>query len=251
VFLPFLRQSFAKNHYFTLEIQDPEQVLRGLAPSRFSGRKTAFRSGNSSVKRIVGIVKILDNFPYRRNPNLRKGTRYYWTSCWASCRMSRGVTFSAPIMADVIFESSDLSATDSLGRLLAESLPDGSVIALIGTLGAGKTKLVQAIAKYTGNAEETISSPTFVLLHEYEGGDRPIYHFDAYRLETAEEFQRLSPDDYFEGVGLTFVEWADKFPQILPTNHLEIRIEPFGETTRRFRLIGHGAEYAAVVRSLG
>ena len=152
-------------------------------------------------------------------------------------------------MADIFFESSDLSATDRLGRVLAECLPDGSVVALVGTLGAGKTKLVQAIAKYTGNAEEAISSPTFVLLHEYIGGNRPIYHFDAYRLDTAEEFRRLSPDDYFEDTGLTLIEWADKFPQILPTNYLEIRIEPLGETSRRFHLIGHGAEYEAVVQN--
>ena len=154
-------------------------------------------------------------------------------------------TFTMP---DITFELPDLSATDRLGQLLAETLPDGSVVALIGTLGAGKTKLVQAIAKYTGNAEETISSPTFVLLHEYIGGERPIYHFDAYRLETAEEFRRLSPDDYFEGTGITFIEWADKFPQILPTNHLEIRIEPLGETSRRVCLRAHGAEYEAVVQ---
>jgi tRNA threonylcarbamoyladenosine biosynthesis protein TsaE len=153
-------------------------------------------------------------------------------------------------MPDVIFEAPDLSETSRLGQLRAEVLPDGSVIALIGTLGAGKTKLVQAIAKHEGNAEETISSPTFVLLHEYDGGSRPIYHFDAYRLETAEEFRRLSPDDYFEGTGLTFVEWADKFPQILPTNYLEIRIELHGETHRRFHVIGYGTEYEAVVQGL-
>ena len=152
-------------------------------------------------------------------------------------------------MINVTFESPDLSATDRLGQLLAESLPDGSVVALIGTLGAGKTKLVQAVAKYTGNTEENISSPTFVLLHEYIDGNRPIYHFDAYRLDTAEEFRRLSPDDYFEDTGVTFIEWADKFPQILPVNHLEIRIEPLGETSRRFHLIGHGEEYEAVVQN--
>ena len=153
-------------------------------------------------------------------------------------------------MVATTFDSSDVSATDRLGRWLAEVLPDGSVVALIGTLGAGKTKLVQAIAKYTGNAEETVSSPTFVLLHEYSDGDRPIYHFDAYRLETAEEFRRLSPDDYFEGTGITFIEWAVKFPQILPTNHLVIQIEPLGDTTRRFHLTAHGAEYEAVVQNL-
>ena len=138
-----------------------------------------------------------------------------------------------------IFDLPDLAATDRLGQMLAEQLPDGSVVALIGTLGAGKTKLVQAIAKYTGNDEETISSPTFVLLHEYTAGRRPIYHFDAYRLESADEFRRLSPDDYFEGTGLTFIEWADKFPEVLPVEHFEIRIEPMGETSRRVHLIGH------------
>ena len=153
-------------------------------------------------------------------------------------------------MTDITLEIPDLSAMERLGRLLAEHLPDGSVVALVGTLGAGKTKLVQSVAKYTGNAEGTVSSPTFVLLHEYIDGDRPIYHFDAYRLESAEEFRRLSPDDYFEGTGLTFVEWADKFPQILPDDHLEIRIELLGETARRVHLIGHGTGYDAVVKAI-
>ena len=146
-------------------------------------------------------------------------------------------------MNTIILEIEDLSATDRLGHSLAKNLPDGSVVALIGTLGAGKTKLVQAIAKHTGHAEETVSSPTFVLLHEYGDGVRPIYHFDAYRLESAEEFRRLSPDDYFEGNGLTLIEWADKFPQVLPTEHLEIRLEPLGETSRRCHLTAYGAGY--------
>ena len=153
-------------------------------------------------------------------------------------------------MPDVIFEIADLSATDRLGHLLAEHLPDGSVVALIGTLGAGKTKLVQAIAKHTGNREETASSPTFVLLHEYHDGTRPIYHFDAYRLESAEDFRRLSPDDYFESTGLTLIEWADKFPQILPEHHLEIRISLLDETRRNVHLIGHGTEYETVLAKI-
>ena len=153
-------------------------------------------------------------------------------------------------MTVAVFEISDLQAMDSFGRLLAENLPDSSVVALVGTLGAGKTKLVQAVAKYTGNAEEAVSSPTFMLLHEYTCGTRPIYHFDVYRLETAEEFRRLSPDDYFEDSGLTLIEWADKFPQILPAHHLEIRIELLGEFQRRVHLIGHGIGYESVVKKI-
>jgi len=153
-------------------------------------------------------------------------------------------------MHEATLEISDLSATDRLGRLLAEHLSDGSVVALVGTLGAGKTKLVQAVAKYTGIAEETVSSPTFVLLHEYMDGNRPVYHFDAYRLESAEEFRRLSPDDYFEDSGLTFVEWADKFPQILPVCHLEIRIELTGKTSRIIYFTGRGIEYEPVLSAI-
>jgi tRNA threonylcarbamoyladenosine biosynthesis protein TsaE len=148
-------------------------------------------------------------------------------------------------MTTVTIDVPDLAATENVGRLLAEHLPNGSVVALIGTLGAGKTKLVQAVAKYTGIEEETVSSPTFVLLHEYDG-DRPIYHFDAYRLESEREFRRLSPDDYFEGTGLTFIEWADKFPNVLPSNYLEIRIEMVSETKRRFHLSAHGKEFEKV-----
>ena len=153
-------------------------------------------------------------------------------------------------MTVVTFEAPDLSTTDYLGHLLAEHLPDGSVAALIGTLGAGKTRLVQAIAQHTGIAEGTVSSPTFVLIHEYTEGNRPIYHFDAYRLESVEDFQRLNPDDYFEGSGLTLIEWADKFPQILPAGHLEIRIEPVSESVRCFHLIGHGIEYERIVAKI-
>jgi tRNA threonylcarbamoyladenosine biosynthesis protein TsaE len=139
------------------------------------------------------------------------------------------------------------AATDRLGQLLAENLPDGSVIALIGTLGAGKTRLVQAVAEQSGIEPGTVSSPTFVLLHEYVG-NRPIYHFDSYRLESEEEFRRLGPDDYFEGTGLTFVEWGDKFPKILPRERLEIQIEITGETTRRVILTGYGEQFENVFK---
>ncbi len=135
--------------------------------------------------------------------------------------------------------------TDRLGQVLARNLPDGSVVALIGTLGAGKTRLVQAVAEASGVASGTVSSPSFFLLPEYEG-DRPIYHFDAYRLASEEDFLRLGPDDYFEGDGLTFVEWADRFPAVLPAERLEIRIEILDEQGREFRLLPVGERYHTV-----
>ena len=100
--------------------------------------------------------------------------------------------------------------TERLGAALAEVLPPGTVVALIGTLGAGKTRLVQAVAAALGVPRGSVTSPTFVLVNEYRQGRLPVYHFDTYRLKDDDEFLDLGPDEYFESDGLTFVEWADR-----------------------------------------
>ncbi len=143
---------------------------------------------------------------------------------------------------EIVIPISGLAATDRFGQFLARMLPDGAVIALIGTLGAGKTRLVQAVAAASGVEPDVVSSPTFVLLHEYDG-NRPIYHVDAYRLGSADDFRRLGPDDYFEGDGLTFVEWADKFPDVLPAERLEIRMDIVDETAREFLVTAYGERF--------
>lgn len=127
--------------------------------------------------------------------------------------------------------------TDIFGHQLADVLPNGSVVALVGTLGAGKTRLVKAIAKANGCSEHSVSSPTFVLIHEYTGGIRPIFHVDAYRIQSESEFLRLGIEEYFETDGLTFIEWADRFPNVLPPEYVEIQIDVLGETERRFNVI--------------
>ena len=88
-------------------------------------------------------------------------------------------------------------------------LPPGTTVALCGTLGAGKTRLVQAIAEGLGVNRRDVVSPTFVLIQEYRGR-RMIYHIDAYRLRDDDEFQQLGPDEYFESDGLVLIEWADR-----------------------------------------
>lgn len=123
--------------------------------------------------------------------------------------------------------------TDRLGAALAKALPPGSVVGLIGTLGAGKTRLVQAVAAAVGVPRENVTSPTFVLVNEYKGGRLPIYHFDTYRLKDDDEFLNLGPDEYFDSNGLTFVEWADRVSHLLPAERLEVRIEVVGETSRK------------------
>ncbi|MDR2116939.1 MAG: tRNA (adenosine(37)-N6)-threonylcarbamoyltransferase complex ATPase subunit type 1 TsaE [Planctomycetaceae bacterium] len=166
-----------------------------------------------------------------------------------SAELKSVAKLTAKLTAELTIEVPDLSATDHLGRLLAETLPDGSVVALIGTLGSGKTRLVQSVAHYSGVEEGIVSSPTFVLLHEYDG-NRPIYHFDTYRLTNEEEFRQLSPDDYFEGNGVTFIEWADKYPAVLPEEHLEIRIEITGNTARRFKITAFGNMFNKTICSI-
>jgi tRNA threonylcarbamoyladenosine biosynthesis protein TsaE len=141
--------------------------------------------------------------------------------------------------------------TDRLGAMLADSLFPGSVVAMIGTLGAGKTRLVQAVAAALGNSRDEITSPTFVLVNEYLAGRMPVFHFDTYRLRDEDEFLELGPDEYFAGQGVTFVEWADRFEKLLPAGYLKIEIAPVGETAREFTFTSIGAEYEALVQKLG
>lgn len=128
--------------------------------------------------------------------------------------------------------------TARLGALLAEVLPPGTVVALIGTLGAGKTRLVQAVADALGVAPGSVVSPTFILVNEYTGGRLPIYHFDTYRLKDDDEFLELGPDEYFESNGLVFIEWADRVAHLLPQQRVEVTMEVVGETARRIALNG-------------
>lgn len=129
--------------------------------------------------------------------------------------------------------------TERLGRALAELLRDGTTIALIGTLGAGKTRLVQAVAAACGIAKGEVVSPTFTLCHEYHG-QRTIYHFDAYRLKDDDEFLELGPDEYFDAPALTFVEWGDRVIDCLPRQRLEVHVRVVGATEREFLLIAEG-----------
>jgi tRNA threonylcarbamoyladenosine biosynthesis protein TsaE len=134
------------------------------------------------------------------------------------------------------------SATERLGAALAEVLPRGTVVGLIGPLGAGKTRLEQAVATALGVPPGTVTSPTIVLVNEYRGGRMPIFHFDTYRLKDDDEFLALGPEEYFEGEGVTFVEWADRFPRVLPSERIEISIDAAGETSRRITVAATSTE---------
>jgi tRNA threonylcarbamoyladenosine biosynthesis protein TsaE len=122
-------------------------------------------------------------------------------------------------------------------------------VALIGTLGAGKTRLVQAVAAACGVPPETVVSPTFVLCQEYHG-HRTLYHLDAYRLKDDDEFLQLGPEEYFASDGLTLIEWGDRVIACLPPQRLEIHIEVIGDTARQFRLVAVGGEFSDLLNDL-
>lgn len=143
----------------------------------------------------------------------------------------------------------DEAATRRLGAQLAALLPDGAVVALNGPLGAGKTRLVQGLAEASGVDLRDVVSPTFSLIQEYRG-NRPVYHFDVYRLKDDDEFLALGPDEYFYGRGITVVEWAEKVQACLPPERLEIRLTPIDATSRLAEITAIGDAYEDVVRRI-
>lgn len=135
----------------------------------------------------------------------------------------------------VTVEVGSEAETESFGRALAELVGPGTVLGLVGPLGAGKTRLARALAEGLGVDPGAIASPTFVLIHEYEGR-LPVYHFDTYRLGGPEDFDALGAADYFAGSGLCLIEWADRVADRLPLNAWVLTLEPTGPTSRRLRL---------------
>lgn len=149
--------------------------------------------------------------------------------------------------ADFIFEAAGLEDTEMLAAYLARKSAAGTVIALDGDLGAGKTAFSQLFAKHL-QVQDTVNSPTFTLIKEYEGRLR-LYHMDVYRL-SLEEADELGLDEYFYGEGVSLVEWASLIEEILPPEVLEIYIEALSGTARKFYLSGHGQPYEAWVHGL-
>ena len=141
------------------------------------------------------------------------------------------------------------SETDALGRALADLAFPGQVIGLIGDLGAGKTRLARAFAEALGVDPAAIASPTFVLIHEY-AGRLPIYHFDAYRLPSPDDFDALGAAEYFAGDGICLVEWADLVLDRLPAEALLIRLSVTGPTSRSVSIEATPADLARLAAAL-
>jgi tRNA threonylcarbamoyladenosine biosynthesis protein TsaE len=141
--------------------------------------------------------------------------------------------------------------TERLGRAIAAAVRPGTVIGLVGPLGAGKTRLVRAVAGALGVDPLAVTSPTFTLIHEYEGR-LPVYHFDAYRLGGPGPFEALGVADYWEAGGVCLVEWADLVAGVLPESSWWLVLEPRdGETRLALLKTPLPSERAAVLTALG
>jgi tRNA threonylcarbamoyladenosine biosynthesis protein TsaE len=129
------------------------------------------------------------------------------------------------------FISNTPAETEAIGRQLAEQIGVGSILALRGDLGSGKTVFVKGLVDGLGSRAD-VTSPTFTILHEYRGGRLPVYHFDFFRLEERESIMRLGLDDYFFGDGVSIIEWAERFPELIPQQARWILFEIKSENQR-------------------
>ena len=133
-----------------------------------------------------------------------------------------------------MFISNSVAETIAAGRTYGRNAAKGDVFALTGDLGAGKTQFVKGFVTGLESAAE-VTSPTFVLVHEYEDGRLPVYHFDFYRLDNKEAVLRIGFDDYVFGDGVSLVEWADRYPDLIPPEARWLSFELKGENSRVIR----------------
>jgi tRNA threonylcarbamoyladenosine biosynthesis protein TsaE len=146
-------------------------------------------------------------------------------------------------------ETNSEAETKSIAAALAARVEAGSLLALDGELGAGKTRFAQAFAAALG-VPGIVNSPTFTIMKEYGGGRLPFYHMDMYRL-SMEEADELGLDEYFFGEGVTLVEWASLIEPLLPPERLHIVLETTGPTSRRLRMLPIGERYERWCVELG
>ena len=134
--------------------------------------------------------------------------------------------------------------TANLAMRLAAQLRPGDVVCLRGDLGAGKTTFTRALVAALGSPAP-VSSPTFTLVHEYQGGRLLVWHVDAYRLRNADDTADIGLDEVFlTGEGLVVIEWPERIEAALPDDHLDIALRDTGGDTREITLRPHGPRWA-------
>jgi tRNA threonylcarbamoyladenosine biosynthesis protein TsaE len=153
----------------------------------------------------------------------------------------RGKRRSTSLEGPWSLELSSPLETERLGRTLGRVLQGGEVLALVGELGAGKTAFVRGVASGLNVRSASVSSPTFVLIHQYQGR-LPLIHVDLYRLRTESEAENIGLHEYFDGSAVTAIEWADRLPTFLPNDRLEVQMCHKSSTLRTVRIVAHGRQ---------
>jgi len=136
----------------------------------------------------------------------------------------------------MIYDSHSVADTERIAADLAESLPPGSVIALQGDLGAGKTQFTRGLVRALGGNPRDVSSPTYVLLHIYPTRSLTVFHLDAYRVHGAEDFEQIGFEELLEQGGIVVVEWPSRVSDLLPATAVRVSLETVGETDRRITI---------------
>ncbi len=141
-------------------------------------------------------------------------------------------------MAEYVLYSDCVEQTEQAGAKLASKLPPGTVVAMLGDLGAGKTAFVRGMAAGLG-IKQRVTSPTFTIVNEYLGGRCPLFHFDLYRLSGEEELYDIGWEDYLGRGGICAVEWSERAPEAMEPC-IRVEITPAGpeEEHRRIRIVG-------------
>jgi tRNA threonylcarbamoyladenosine biosynthesis protein TsaE len=145
--------------------------------------------------------------------------------------------------------SGSVEETQAFGERLGKLLRPGDVVALQGELGAGKTTLIQGVARGLGRDPASIKSPTFVLMREY-GGETPLIHIDGYRLEGASQAAWLDLELIFSPDKITLIEWADRFAGLLPEDYIELRLAHKTTNRRSIQFVAHGVRSAQLIETL-
>lgn len=148
------------------------------------------------------------------------------------------------MLPEVRLASASPEGTEALARTLGAALEAGDVIGLVGDLGAGKTAFVRGVAAGLGIRPETVVSPTFTMVQEYQGR-LPLYHVDLYRLQPS-TIDLLSLREYLYGSGITAIEWFDRLPAQALDDYLLVRID-YAQPGRSFTVGGQGSRAAALI----
>ena len=146
------------------------------------------------------------------------------------------------------FISKSPEITKDIAKEIGSKIDKGTVIALCGDLGAGKTAFVQGLAKGL-EIKAFVTSPTFVIINQYKGR-LPLYHIDTYRLMSNDEMYELGYEEFFYGDGVTAIEWAQKIEELLPEEYLRIELEYVGESERKMTLIPYGQKNIELIKEV-